>query len=108
VLILSPLSTLERVWGDAIFKGFPNRKGVVLHGTAQRRKKLLKTDADFYIINHDGFNIIADEVKGMFDLIIVDEAAVLRNPSTQRFKVFRKWMEHNPNAPMADDRYAYT
>jgi SNF2 family DNA or RNA helicase len=33
----------------------------------------------------------------MFDLIIVDEAAVLRNPSTQRFKVFRKWMEHNPN-----------
>ena len=98
VLILSPLSTLERVWGDAIFKGFPNRKGVVLHGTAQRRKKLLKTDADFYIINHDGFNIIADEVKGMFDLIIVDEAAVLRNPSTQRFKVFRKWMEHNPNA----------
>jgi SNF2 family DNA or RNA helicase len=97
VLILSPLSTLERVWGDAIFTGFPNRKGVVLHGTAQRRKKLLNTNADFYIINHDGFNIIADEAKNMFDLIIVDEAAVLRNPSTQRFKVFRKWMEHNPN-----------
>jgi SNF2 family DNA or RNA helicase len=97
VLILSPLSTLERVWGDAIFTGFPNRKGVVLHGTAQRRKKLLKTNADFYIINHDGFNIIADEAKNMFDLIIVDEAAVLRNPSTQRFKIFRKWMEHNPN-----------
>ena len=96
VLILSPLSTLERVWGDAIFMNFTNRKGVVLHGTAQRRMKLLKTDADFYIINHDGFNIIADEAIGMFDLVIVDEAAVLRNASTQRFKVFRKWMEKNP------------
>lgn len=95
VLILSPLSTLERVWGDAIFTGFPHRKFVVLHGTAERRKKLLKTEADFYIINHDGFPIISELAHGMFDLVIVDEAAVLRNPSTQRFKVFRKWMDNN-------------
>jgi SNF2 family DNA or RNA helicase len=96
VLILSPLSTLERVWGDAIFKGFPNRRFVVLHGTAARRIKLLHTNVDFYIINHDGFSIISDEAKGMFDLVIVDEAAVLRNASTNRFKVFRKFMEQNP------------
>jgi SNF2 family DNA or RNA helicase len=95
VLILSPLSTLERVWGDAIFTGFPHRRFVVLHGTAERRKKLLKTEADFYIINHDGFPIISELAHGMFDLVIVDEAAVLRNPSTQRFKVFRKWMDNN-------------
>jgi len=95
VLILSPLSTLERVWGDAIFKGFFNRKHVVLHGTAERRKRLLRTEADFYIINHDGFSIIADDATDMFDLVIVDEAAVLRNPSTTRFKFFRKWMDRN-------------
>lgn len=95
-LIISPLSTLERVWGDGIFMGFPHRKGVTLHGTAARRKKLLKTEADFYIINHDGFNIISEESMGMFDLVIVDEAAVLRNPSTNRFKYFRKWMDKNP------------
>jgi SNF2 family DNA or RNA helicase len=93
-LIISPLSTLERVWGDAIFMGFPNRKAVTLHGTAERRKKLLKTEADFYIVNHDGFSIISEEAKGMFDLVIVDEAAVLRNPSSQRFKVFRKWVDN--------------
>ena len=97
-LIISPLSTLERVWGDGIFTGFPNRKSVTLHGTSARRKKLLKTDNDFYIINHDGFNIIAEEAIGMFDLIIVDEAAVLRNPSTNRFKIFRKWMDKNGGA----------
>ena len=97
VLIKSPLSTLERVWGDAIFMGFPDRKGVVLHGTAERRKKLLKTDADFFIINHDGFPIIAEDAVGMFDLVIVDEAAVLRTPSTTRFKVFKRWMDKNPD-----------
>ena len=96
ILILSPLSTLERVWGDAIFTQFYHRKHVVLHGTAKRRMKLLNTEVDFYIINHDGFNIIADEAVGKFDLVIVDEAAVLRNPSTSRYKVFKKWMDKNP------------
>jgi len=95
VLIVSPLSTLERVWGDAIFKGFPNRKGVVLYGTAKRRLQLLGTKADFYVINHDGFGIISDQCTGMFDLVIADEAAILRNPSTRRFKIMRRWM----NAP---------
>jgi len=98
VLILSPLSTLERVWGDGIFTGLVHRKFAVLHGTAERRLKLLKTDVDFYIVNHDGFPIIADQSHGMFDLVIVDEAAVLRNPSTRRFKIFRKWMDQNPQA----------
>ena len=98
VLIMSPLSTLERVWGDAVFTGFTNRKAVVLHGTAERRKKLLQTQADFYVINHDGFEIIAEDAVGMFDLVIVDEAAVVRNPSTRRFKVLKKWMERNPQA----------
>lgn len=96
ILVVSPLSTLERVWGDAIFFGFPNRKAVVLHGTADRRRKLLNTDADFYIINHDGFPIISEITERMFDLVIVDEAAVLRNHSTQRYKVLRKWMDKNP------------
>ena len=95
-LIISPLSTLQRVWGDAIFTSLYNRTFAVLHGTAQRRKKLLAQGTDFCIINHDGFGIIAKEAKDQFDLVIVDEAAVLRNPSTQKFKVFRKWVEdHN-------------
>jgi SNF2 family DNA or RNA helicase len=95
VLIISPLSTLERVWGDAVFFGFPDRKAVVLHGSAERRRKLLATEADYYIINHDGFPVICDDCHGMFDVVIVDEAAVYRNPSTQRYKVLKKWMAAN-------------
>lgn len=97
VLIISPLSTLERVWGDTIFAGFVDRKFVTLYGSAERRRKLLQTDADFYVINHDGFPIIADMAHGMFDLVIVDEAAVLRNAATRRYKIFRRWLERNPD-----------
>lgn len=96
VLIMSPLSTLERVWGDGIFTGLVHRKFVVLHGTADRRRKMLEKDVHFYIVNHDGFGIIAPHCKDMFDLVIIDEAAVLRNPSTSRFKAFRKWLDANP------------
>lgn len=98
-LILSPLSTLERVWGDSIFTSFPDRRFVVLHGSAQRRLKLLAQDVDFYVINHDGFQIIAEDALNKFDLIIVDEAAVLRNPSTKRFKLFRNWLRNHNTPP---------
>ena len=96
VLIISPLSTLERVWNDAIFSNLFNRKAVVLHGSSEYRKRMLNTNVDFYIINHDGFSIIAKDVVGKFDLVIVDEAAILRNPTTKRYKVFRRWLDQNP------------
>ena len=96
VLIISPLSTLERVWADALFTGFVHRKFSVLHGAAEKRMKMLGKDVDFYIVNHDGFPIISQHCHNMFDLVIVDEAAVLRNPSTKRFKHFKRWMDNNP------------
>ena len=95
-LILSPLSTLERVWSDAIFMSFIDRRATVLYGSAERRRKLLKIPSDYYIINHDGFQVIQEELND-FDLVIVDEAAVYRTPSTNRFKIFRKWLNKNPD-----------
>ena len=44
-------------------------------------------------INHDGFEIISNESKGKFDLIILDEAAVMRNPGTARFKCLRRYLD---------------
>lgn len=96
VLIVSPLSTLERVWNDAVFLTFFNRKSLVLYGSAERRKRLLQQEADFYIVNHDGFGIISQEMRDDIDLVIYDEAAVLRNPSTRRFKQFQTFMATRP------------
>lgn len=98
VIVISPLSTLESTWADAIFCSFTNRRYAVLHGTAEKRRKLLDDGADFCIINHDGFEIIAKDAIGKFDLVIVDEAAALRNPSTDRFKALRRYMDACPDA----------
>jgi len=96
-LIISPLSTLERVWGDTMFKDFHHRKFKILHGTAAKRNKLASEKADFYVVNHDGFPIVSEMLKGKIDLIIVDEATEYRNPSTIRYKFFAKWLDLHPH-----------
>ncbi len=97
VLIVSPLSTLESVWGNAIFSSLIDCTYSVLYGSAEKRKRLLADNADFCIINHDGFKVLAKDMIDLFDLIIVDEAAVLRNPSSERYKSFRRFMDVHPD-----------
>ena len=95
VLIVSPLSTLERVWGDALFESFYHRKYEVVHGSkAKRMKSLARTDVDFFVINHDGLKI--REISELLDarkdisLVILDESAVFRNQKTGRYKALWK------------------
>lgn len=91
VLVISPLSTLERVHGDALYQNFPHRSFTVLHGTAEKRKMLAQADFDFYIINHDGVEVIAKTLAARldFDLVIIDELAAYRNGQTARWKTMR-------------------
>ena len=45
-LIVSPLSTLERTWADELFHHFPHLTSAVLHGSRDKRIKLLEQDVD--------------------------------------------------------------
>jgi SNF2 family DNA or RNA helicase len=104
-LIVAPLSTLQRVWADAINGNFlSRRKCVVLHGSGEKRQELLKIPADFYIINYDGLGVGAPSdtraaprglYKDLLDrsdirLAIVDEASAYKDPSTKRHRIARK------------------
>ena len=91
VLVISPLSTLERVHGDALFQNFPHRSFTVLHGAAAKRKQLAQADFDFYIINHDGVEVISKVLAARLDLdlVIIDELAAYRNGQTARWKALR-------------------
>jgi SNF2 family DNA or RNA helicase len=75
-----------------LFHHFPHLNFVVLHGTRDRRLKLLKEKADIYIVNHDGVEIIAEalEKRTDIDTILVDELAVFRNASTSRWKTLNR------------------
>lgn len=90
MLVLAPLSTLERAWGDEIFRNFPDMSFAVLHGDRAKRHRLLAEDFDVYIINHDG--IKSEETAALLakreglNLIVVDELASFRNAKTERWR----------------------
>jgi SNF2 family DNA or RNA helicase len=103
-LIVAPLSILQTVWANAIFKNFlSHRRFEILHGDAARRTKALARDADFYIVNPDGVGVGARTGKGItldgfskllaerFDirLAIVDEASNYKDAQTKRHRIAR-------------------
>lgn len=94
VLVLSPLSTLERVWASDIFDTLMHRRCTIVHGTREKRLKALNADVDFYIMNHDGLGIteIMDVLirRPDIDLVIVDEAGMFRNHQTRKYKALER------------------
>jgi SNF2 family DNA or RNA helicase len=125
-LIVAPLSILQRVWADAIFKNFLGRRShAILYGDAAKRESLLaESAADFLIINFDGVGIGAHtrkkfELDGLsralaarsdIKIAIVDEASGYRDATTKRHRIAREvigqrptlWMltgTPTPNAP---------
>ena len=114
VLILSPLSTLDTVWKQDIFDVLMHRSAMIVHGSRDQRHEALAKNVDFYILNHDGvkIDVITEALRRRedIDLIIVDEASMFRNASSQRYKKFLKMLRDDqrvwmitgtpcPNAP---------
>jgi SNF2 family DNA or RNA helicase len=92
MLVSAPLSTLTFVWAREIFATVPHMKCVVLHGTREKRLELLATDADIYIINHDGHKVILSELirRTDIDVLCIDELAVFRNGRANRTKSMKR------------------
>lgn len=97
VLIVAPLSTLTVVWGRELKHHLPHRSFVICTGTKEKRERLLATPGvQYVIINHDGFTNMHASLTD-FDVVIYDEATALKSPSSQRYKIFAKWMDkHQP------------
>jgi len=88
LLVVSPLSTLERTWADEVFRHFSHLSVAVLHGTKERRLKLLADDFDIYLINHHGIRVVERELiaREDIDTVVVDEIATFRNATTALWK----------------------
>lgn len=97
LLVISPLSTLERTWADEVFRNFPDMNVSVLHGEQARRLKLIEAGADVFVINHDGIKnkavleALEERIKdGRISVVVPDELASFRNSSTERWKALRR------------------
>lgn len=103
-LVIAKLSTLQRTWGDEIFKHFLGRRTfqIVHHSSADMRRRQLAVPADFYIINPDGLKIGASfkrkrrrdlKIEGLcadlfartdIKAVAIDEASAFRDNTSGR------------------------
>jgi len=96
LLVIAPLSTINFTWIKEAFATVPHHKIVSLHHYSKAgRLKRLNSDANIYVINHDGIKVIYDEImakvaKGEITALVLDELAVYRNGQSARTKLTRK------------------
>ncbi len=92
VLVICPLSIMQSAWQSELFKLVPGRSVGIAQGTADKRKRIVRGDYEFIVVNYDGVEIIGEEIlkDGTFDLVIVDEANALKTTTTKRWKTVNK------------------
>jgi SNF2 family DNA or RNA helicase len=103
-LVVAPLTILDTVWANAIFKSFLGKRTFeILHGTPDKRMALLAKKPDFAIINFDGVGVGAHTrkrfeldgfCKALYDdddikIIIADEADAYCDSQTRRHRIAR-------------------
>ena len=92
VLVLAPLSILDRAWGSDLEFGAPHMMYAVANGTKMQRIRQINDISNQWIITtHDAVKLIADNnFQDLFDVLIVDEADAFRNRDSQRSKALQK------------------
>lgn len=83
VLVLCPMSIMYTAWIADIMNSIMHRSAIVAHHSkASRRIEMIQGDYEFVVVNYEGLNLIAHEVRadGRFDLVIVDECFVAGTP----------------------------
>jgi len=88
VLVICPLSIMDSAWRADLFKFAMHRSVDIAHGSSEKRRAVIESQAEFVIINFDGVEVVCDAInKGGFDMIVVDECTGYKNAQTNRWKV---------------------
>lgn len=100
MLVAAPLSTLDFVWQQECMNTLHSARVEIVYGNLDRRLKRLRSEADIYIINHDGLKLpgVREELirRRDIDTICLDEAAVFRNGRAEISKAAREICLHKP------------
>lgn len=103
LLIICPLSTMERTWADELFFHLPHLEYQILHGTKKKRLKNLDIDADVYIINHHGCKVITNELRDHpdIDTVVIDEVAQAARNKHDVWKALNQIVNHSKQPRIA-------
>ncbi|TVR98841.1 MAG: hypothetical protein EA406_05510 [Rhodospirillales bacterium] len=88
VLIVAPKSTLELIWERNLLTTFGNAVSwKILTGTRADKQEMAAKPYDYLIVNPESLHLIQGHVDP--DLVVVDEATSMKNPSSRRWKALK-------------------
>ncbi|MNM44926.1 hypothetical protein D3C81_558340 [compost metagenome] len=94
VLVIAPLRVADDTWAREIHKwdhlGHLQISKVL--GSADQRRRALKTDADIWIVNRENVEWLVGEYgsKWPFDTVVIDELSSFKSHQSKRFKALRR------------------
>lgn len=95
-LIICPLSIMQAAWCNDLFKIAMHRSVEIAYGSVDKRKEIIRGNAEFVIINYDGVEIVEKEIaEAKFDLIVVDEANAYKTVTTKRWRALNRLLRSN-------------
>jgi SNF2 family DNA or RNA helicase len=87
VLVVCPVSIMDTAWRADLFRTLMHRTVGIAAGTRAQREAVINGDYEFVIINFDGVKVVHSALAaGGFDLIVIDEASMVKNAQTDRWK----------------------
>lgn len=94
-LVVAPKKVAESTWVQeaASWEHLRDLRVISVHGSKERRQRLLNTPGDIYVVGRD---IIASTLeycvsKGIcFDMLVIDEMTSFKNSAAKRFRALRK------------------
>jgi len=98
-LVVCPKSTMQMVWADEVLRTLAPRgvTAAVLSAPAKRRWAGLAGSDPICIVNPEGLPDLYDRMRGTFDVVVLDEAALFRNSRSQRYRQLSRWLAHSKN-----------
>lgn len=95
-LVVAPSNVAKNVWAQECGKWDhlkDLRCSILAWPDAKKRRKMLNTDADLYVINRENLVWLIEELGGSlkwFDMVILDELSSFKDPTTKRWKALKK------------------
>lgn len=94
VLVIAPLRVADDTWAREIEKWdhLKHLRISKILGSADQRRKALKTDADIWVVNRENVVWLVGELgtKWDFDMVVIDESSSFKNHQSKRFRALRR------------------
>ena len=87
ILVVCPKVVMRAAWMHELAMLLPYDTVAILDGSAAARKRKMDKHAKWDIVNYDGVEVLHEQLALRdYDLIIVDESTMIKNPSTKRWQ----------------------